>query len=583
MQANWTYIVIIICTLLAAGLVWQEVKRANKHWLLWRIAAIVSACAALACIALPLKYQREINKADEHKVILLTAGFDADSLTNKKAKTFTFDPTVKKNYPQAQLITPDELNKIDQLHVYGYGLSDYELQQLDNRPLVFHPAKISAGVSNISYNGKLKAGETLHIQGSYNNPSAQKVKLVLKGLNTGADSVTIQPNAQAAFELTIVPKTSGRLVYTLFADNDTQGSLPVQVNPVKPLKVLMLSASPDFESKFLKNWLSENGYSVATRSAISKDKFNTEFINIAQFPLDRLSPSTLNKFDVVIGDLSVLNALSGAESAALKQEVADNGLGIIIKADSTGKSSWLQRGFAVDRPSGKEFAPSALIINGTKSSAKLSSGSAYINYQNGTQPLVTNAQNHVLVNSTISGSGKIVFTTLSNTFSWMLAGDKADYAALWSALISKAARKSSNVANEISVSAIPFVKEPVSLQLANNRQLPININGENIASTQNLNVPFEFRALYWPSIEGWQSASQSKDVSWWYTYPKTDWTVIQALAKISATKKYENAYTQPVIVTKQIQGLVQIDTPKIYFYILLLAACAFLWIETKFS
>jgi hypothetical protein len=42
----------------------------------------------------------------------------------------------------------------------------------------------------------------------------------------------------------------------------------------------MLSASPDFESKFLKNWLSENGYAVALRSAISKDKFNSEYINI---------------------------------------------------------------------------------------------------------------------------------------------------------------------------------------------------------------------------------------------------------------------------------------------------------------
>jgi hypothetical protein len=582
MQANWTYIVIIICILLAAGLVWQDVKRTNKHWLVWRITAVVIACTTLACIALPLTYQTEVNKADEHKVILLTAGFNADSLT-KSAKTFTFDDAVKNNYPQAQLITPDELNKIDQLHVYGYGLNDYELQQLGNKPLVFHPAKISAGVSSISYNSKLKAGETLHIQGSYNNPSAQKVKLVLKGLNTGADSVTIQPNAQATFELITVPKTSGRLVYTLLADNVTQGSLPVQVNPVKPLRVLILSASPDFESKFLKNWLSGNGYSVAARSAISKDKFNTEFINIAQLSLDRLSRATLNKFDVVIGDLSVLNALSGAESAALKQEVSDNGLGIIVKADSTGKSSWLQRGFPVDRPSGKELAPSALIINGIKSSAKLSSGSAFINYQNGTQPLVANAQNHILVNSTISGSGKIVFTTLGNTFSWMLAGDKADYAALWSALISKAARKSSDVANDVSVSAIPLMNKPVSLQLTNNRQLPININSENVASLQNLNVPFEWSALYWPSTDGWQSVSENKDVSWWYSYPKTDWTLIQALAKIAVTEKYGNEYVKPVIVTKQIHGLVRIDTPKIYFYVLLLAACTFLWVETKIS
>jgi hypothetical protein len=56
---------------------------------------------------------------------------------------------------------------------------------------------------------------------------------------------------------------------------------------------------------------------------------------------------------------------------------------------------------------------------------------------------------------------------------------------------------------------------------------------------------------------------------------------VQATDKIIATKKYAASHKISDIVTKQIQQKVRIDVPKIYFYILLLAACTFLWIETK--
>ncbi|MBD1392720.1 hypothetical protein [Mucilaginibacter glaciei] len=573
----------ITCIILAIGLVLQELRRANKHWLLWRVLAIVVACVGLACIALPLSYQIRVALKDKHKTTLLTEGFDVDSL-DKNAKQVTFDEDIKKAFPHVQLITPKEINKTDQLHIYGYGLTGSDLQQLAGRSIVFHQANTPAGTTNLSYTSRLKTGDVLTVQGSFNNTSKQKVKLVLKALNTGLDSVIVAPKSGSTFTLTTLPKTSGRVVYTLTSDGETQGSLPVEVNPVKTLKVLMLSASPDFESKFLKNWLSGNGYAVASRAAISKDKFTTEFINIPQFPLDRISASTLNKFDVLIGDLSVLSNLSDAESAALKQEVTDNGLGVIVKADSAGgKSSWLQRGFPVDRPSGKEPAPATLLINGAKSLNKLGAGNAYINYQNGTQPLVTGAQNHILANSALSGSGKIVFTTLNNTFSWMLAGNKADYTTLWSALITKAARKSNDLADESSAATLPVTGQPTQLTVLDSKRLSVNINGDNIASIQHLNIPFEWDVLYRPTAVGWQFVHQNGNTNWFYAYPQTDWLAIQAVAKISATKNYEMLNEKTDIVTKQIQETVRINVPKIYFYILLLAACTFLWAETKIS
>ncbi|MDB5128941.1 hypothetical protein, partial [Mucilaginibacter sp.] len=196
---------------------------------------------------------------------------------------------------------------------------------------------------------------------------------------------------------------------------------------------------------------------------------------------------------------------------------------------------------------------------------------------------VKTAQDRVLASSAISGSGKVIFTTLNNTFSWMLGGNKADYSALWSVLLTKAARKDDNVESNIELLPMPYADEPIALQIAQGKSSPIMVNGQTVASVQNPSVPFEYSLLYWPQSAGWQSLKQNDQASSWYTYARQDWKTARDADKLSATKKYANAHKISDIVTKQIQQKVRIDVPKIYFYILLLVACTFLWIETKFS
>nr|WP_294945621.1 hypothetical protein [uncultured Mucilaginibacter sp.] len=590
MQSDWNTVVIVLCILLAAFLLWQELSRTNKKWLMWRLLAVLVVAAMLACSALPVSYQKfsGANQADEF--ILLTKGFNADSLKNStNQKVFAVDESMKKAYPTAVLLNGlDELTdtlKGSPLHIYGDGLSGSQLAQLDSAAVAFHPATAAAGVTHIKWKSKLKTGEELRVQGSYHNPSAKKIKLLLKGLNTVLDTISVKPDSRAGFQLATMPKTIGRIIYTLQAvsdgDTTTIGSIPVQIEAVKPLRVLMLSASPGFETRFLKNWLSQQGYAVATRSAISKGKFSSEFINTPQFGLDRLSASTLNKFDVVIGDLSTLNGLSSAEGFALKQEVENSGLGVIVQADSTGKTSWLQKDFLLEKSVVKEML-SAIIINGKHSgSAHLNNGTNYIRYQNGTQPMVTNPQNRTLVSSTIAGTGKVVFSTLGNTHSWVLGGNQQDYAALWSALISKAARKDSTLQNNFSISFLPVAGEPAELQIAG--ASAITINGEQVAARQNPAISFERGATYWPERSGWQSIAQNGKTEWWYAYNKTEWESVQAAEKMAATTKHARENQPRHIVTKQIQQKLQIEVPKIYFYILLLAALTFLWIEKKLS
>jgi hypothetical protein len=130
---------------------------------------------------------------------------------------------------------------------------------------------------------------------------------------------------------------------------------------------------------------------------------------------------------------------------------------------------------------------------------------------------------------------------------------------------------------------LPVAGEPVQLQVANGKASTVSINGETVAIEQNQAIPFQWNVNYHPARSGWQSLVQNGKTEWWYAFDKTDWDGVQNTAKIAATDKYARENQPGHIVTKQIHQKLRIEVPKIYFYILLLTACTFLWVERKLS
>ena len=593
---SWNSIILIVSILAAVFLVWKEVRRVNKIHLLWRIVVSLVVAIALAFIILPVHYPGEIVLTGNSDAVLLTTGFNKDSLSVfKNERIYTIDKAITKLYPKARLINIADLQTdtpvTARLHILGYGLNEDELNQLNNLPVVFHPANVPGGITHVSWNTQLKEGKQLRIQGSYKNDRNGPVTLVLKGLNTGLDTVAVPAKAGTNFELNTTPKHTGRAVYNLLviAGNDTlaKEDIPVEIQPVKALKILVLTASPDFETRFLKNWLTENGYGFTIRSAISKNKFVKEYVNMESLPSDRLSANVLDKFDVVMGDLSVLKTLNRDEAAVLKEQVSKKGLGVIIRADSSSKAiSWLQQSFPLDQVLAKDQVVSAFNILGRKGlSSKLKIDPNYIRFENGTQPLVTNDKEHIVVNSTQYGAGRLIFDALNNTFNWTLGGNKNDYAAFWSLLISKAAQKKA-VTEQWSVnSAIPVVNAPVNMQLETATQASaINIDQSQIAPIQNPAIPFQWGNTYWPVTNDWQQAKQNNGTAaWWYAYKSGSWQSVKELNALTATNQYVLKRKLSGFVTKPIHKTVQIAVPKIYFYILLLLSLTYLWVENKLA
>ena len=590
---SWNILVIGICVLLLFFSVWKEYRRENKAHMLLRIIAVVVAVSALAGIILPLSYKSNQTVVDNHRGILLTDGFSTDSLKKyPELPVFTTSAAIKKEYSKAILLnTLSQIKtgypQLTQIQVLGYGLDEDGLKQL-NMPVLFNQPAKPAGLSAVSWNGDLKAGESLKVQGKLNDADGKTYTILLKGLNVTLDSIT--QKASGDFELHTIPKTTGNAVYSLVVtdgkDTLEDNALPLHIEAVKPVRVLILSSSPDFENRFLKNWLSANGYAVYTRTAISKDKFSTEAVNAKQIPLNNLGAGTLQNFDVVVGDASALQALSAPEASALKLQVTQSGLGLIVRADSAAKTtSWFQSSFPLVKTSGQTQGALVLQISGqTATTEKLKIDPVGSVYKQGTQVLVSDGQSKALVSSTLSGAGKLVFSTLGNTYNWMLGGDENDYTAYWSLLINKAARKAAVQKSLSLITDIPQTNHETTLQVLS-ATVPdsVKLNDLQPAFAQNAEIPFLWQAKFWLGRSGWQKVANGNtkmgDV---YVYGENDWKNIKNLHKIFVTNSYANKNLLNYTLAQQKEQSIDKPIPKIWFFLLFLTACSFLWAEAKF-
>jgi len=578
-MAGWDYMVIVAGALLLLITCYKEHKRRNKKNLPLRLIAIILATAGLTLLGLNISYKQTV--VAENSVIIITDGYNKDSVqffkeaANKNLPAYTFEDFIasgKSNYKS--------------VHVFGYGLSADELKQLHNIPVIFHPQAIGTGITSIHWQQALHTGEKLQVQGSFNNTANTPVKLILNGLNTMLDSVTIGPNKQQPFQLSAVPKQSGKAVYNITAvagDKVIEDELlPVEVTAADSLKVLILAASPDFEDNFLKNWLSQNSYQVVVRNTTSKDKYDRSFLNTATANIDKITASTLTSFDVLITDAAAFAALSKDEQTIIQTSVL-NGLGMIIKTDTTlPSSSFYAQTFPVYSQPHKVSQNVMLQLTGAGTLHGVTAEQLlYIRPQPGTQALTTDSSAQVLVNSAVYGAGKIAVTTYNNTYSWMLNGNKDDYYAFWSTLLNKVAKGRQQT--DITLSpAVPVVNHPLHLTFTSNIN-PQPVIGESpVYLQQSVHLPFEWSGTYWPVQTGWQIIKMQNDSASFYVYSADDWQIATAVTKTNATQQYvqQQQFSSPV---DMLQTTEDVPVNKVYFFILLLVCCTYLWVERKFN
>lgn len=586
------YLYTIPVLLLAIFMVYHEVRRANRKRLILRVLAVLFCAAALLFLIIPLKY--DVARSTTPKSMnFLTEGVSATDLSADEY--FTSETKIVKTLGKDRVsYIPDLLYylathpEISSVHVYGYGLPEYVLNKLQNINIIFHPVDLPIGFTACNWAETLPASEVQRVQGRFNNSSNRPVKILLEGLGTRLDSVTIPAGKHQSFTLSCTPRQTGRAVYQLqaFAGAERVASeeVPFEVVEQPKTKILVLASFPDFEYKFLRNWLLEHKYPALFRTRISKDKFSTEQVNLEGSESSDLTSATFRKYDLVIADDEELASL-GTLNGSLQQEIRA-GLGLVLRLNEAKSLSTFSKVFNVRSTTDSitTAVQPVLSENNQQLMAVPVSQPVYLAANNTQQVLVQDPKGKALVNTALQGNGRVSATAIPATFNWVLNGSTADYSDYWSTLIKQTARKTTNNFYWNVEPKKPTVGEQVKLSFQSGSDVmpSLQVNNQSLAVQQHLVLPFYWQAGFRAERKGWNtfSTTAGKEQAL-YVYDVSAWPALKAERLTADNTSFVKLQVKKEDSSEKVVQYVEKSVSKWIFLGLFLLSVGFLWFETK--
>lgn len=439
------------------------------------------------------------------------------------------------------------------------------------------------GLNKIGWADEIKLGDSLVVRGEYVNNLSVPISVYLTGFGLKFDSCIIRPGKTLRFALKTVPKITGHFTYSFKTsvsdDLKEVGAVPVEVTANDPLHILILNSSPSFENRYLKDWLSVNKNAVAMLSLTSAANYQSAFQNIAVTPLRVVNSALLTRFDLLIIDVEALKNLTASEFQALTHAVTEQGLGLIIQQDSlTHNHTAINLHLSVLQKIARQADTlSRIYIQGAYISAeKIPLLPLVLTATKNAQPLLLNDEHEILANLIALGRGKIIQTVIDHSYSWLLRGEKSDYAYLWSTLLNAVSRKKSTVANWVIETRFPRKDAPVLIHfITPSVAFPeIRIDQDAISMRQNEDLQQIWSGTYWPKKTGWNQLLAKHETSrWFYVYSGTDWLLPDALLK-----QYETTILKNHVEKGQIRN----PLPLFIYYLIFILSLTYLWLEQKF-
>jgi hypothetical protein len=589
------YVLLAGCVLLALSLVLAAWRRPNTRRRSWRLVAGVLAAAGLWLTAYPPERTVAVPQAE---AILLTNHYQPDTLRTLLARFGThtrvwrYAPaktsTLSNDTPTIASLTAlrEQMPALRRLHVLGQGVPTAALPALDSVRLVRHVTPSLTGFRAAQWNRQLELGQPLLLQGHFAASTTEPVWVRLQVAGAFRDSVQL-PSGQGSFRLRYVPRTAGRLVAMVSGRQNRQvlatEPVPAEVLPTRPLRVLLLAATPSFELKFLKNHLAARQHAVAWRVGISRGLTQTEFSNQTATDLSRLTSTVLARYDVLVAEASVLAALPTAEAQTLRAAQRNGKLGLIVLADVAnlpaivlGRTSLQlvgRNGAAATRPQ-RLLWPEAPTATALAPTTLALSGAA--------RPLVTLAGAGPVVASQRIGAGSIVVSALPETYPWLLQNTAATYGSYWSHLLTAAAPPLAPAASWLITEPWPRPHLPVILRRIGTfpSTIPLILSATatiRLPLQQDAELPEWSTATYWPNAAGWKQAQVAgQPAQWFYVFNEHDWLGPETRRWEQAALPWLTGATQPLPALQHQQ-----PWPVGWFFALFVLAAGFLWLEEK--
>lgn len=558
----WLFIAIIALGVL---MIWIEWKRPVR-FLAARLVAVSIALIALTALLLNLSFHTEVQIKP---AVVITPGSTNSVVDSLKQQNF-FD-----------FITYNSQEGIEayrnRIHtVVGEGLPLDVFHTDPTLSFYYYGAEPSAGIHSVSVSTAVKH-QPIHIEGECYGIG--KKLLILADPAGVKDSILLLAE-EHQFLFTIWPKTSGKLLYTLHVEvNDElvqEEKLPVLVQDEQALNILMLQSFPTFETRFLKNYLGEQGHQLALRYQVSAGIYKYEFVNCKEQPLE-VTKEFLTRADLLIVTDDVLKQLSKANISALTQAVQD-GLGLLL----------LVQNEATKLPAAELFRNFTLVSSSHDSTdVRLRDIDKTISLPTVGMRLKKNIRLQSLYEDaagvtcgyTYFGSGKVAVQLIHDTYTLSLGARSFEYASLWQPSIQTISRvgvESSSI--QITTPEPWFINQPLTVRIISAAENPsLYYQKQTMPLMENPRMDQVYETTIWPEKRGWNTVTLSDSTQkQFYVHQPGEWKSRQRaqLEKINRAHHSSNN-TLPASIDEER------PVSKIWLFILLILSWGFLWLSSK--
>lgn len=572
-------------------------RRTRQRQRVMRMVAGAVAAAALWLVAFPPMRSRPAARAE---AILLTDGYQPDTLRQLLRRLgagtplwyYGSEPAPAKARPLASLLTlAEQRPALRRVHVVGHGLPGAELAALGKVAVQAHAPPESFGFRTALWNQKVALGETFQVEGTVASPKgSQPAWVCLSAAGTVRDSVSL-PTGAGAFQLRYSPKTAGLATYKLQLRRANQllaaEPLPVEITTSQLPAVLLLTATPAFEFKFLKNHLAEAQYPVALRTTVSRNLVQTDFVNQPAQELSRLTPALLSRYKVLVADAPTLAALTAAETQAVQNAISAGRLGLLALAEAAPlpRATPGRTAFTIVPRAAAQAVPQVLTWPNAPPEARAALP-AQLRPAVGLRSLVTGPGQAVVAASHRLGLGFVVVSVVPETFRWALQGRAPLYSSFWNQLLAAAVPPAQPAAAWNTGSRWPRASQPLTLHLAATlpesqptvAALPTG-SPVRLALRQDTRLPEWSTAQFWPATSGWhQVRGPGRTTHNFYVYPDSAWQSPEQQARQQAFGA--RALAMPAASTLSQENVLE-PWPASWFFGLFLLAAGYLWLEEK--
>ncbi len=587
--------------ILCVVLLFSTIRRKDKRRLWLRIPMTILAVLCLLLIGLR-PYQLVSEKA--FKAALLTDNFQRNAVDSLLVKVpdiqlfstdavIGFDKQVQQ-IPDASYLASNE-PRLEEVFVIGNGISSYELSAFDSLKTTLLLNDLPEGITKIGYQKTVRQDEIFNIQGEYHHTNDSIFWLVLEGQSGATDSLKINAAQTYFFDLKQQVKKEGRYLFHLVVKDENgkerqREHFPVFVLPKEKLDIVIINLAPSFESKYLKNTLSDKGHRGAVRSTITRGKFRTEFVNQDAVNLNEISRELLTKTDVFVSTTGALEKFSSTELDEIQRAIK-RGMGCIIWGDDDVLNSKLASSrkrffldFELTKNQEKKIEFTDNQIN-TKNNFNLPVSK--FSFTKKEKTITEGAAAY-----TKKGEGRVALLRSNQTYKMLLDGKKDLYNTFWSEILSTVNRpKKTSDEWTLKNTNFAFTTQPLDLQLTTTSTNPIgeittpNKEKTTFYLTQQPYNSEQWQGRAWTQETGWhmlQTSTRPRDTHDLYVHaPTRDWQTLQIAQQIRANQAHQAQKMSENLRHPTLQKNIVQRLPLWWFYMGLLVCWGILWLEEK--